>query len=54
MHEATTGSQGDAMRRQAFLFTGPAINVSYKVAYRGTREADLCAMCPEQTVAAAS
>jgi hypothetical protein len=34
--------------------TGPAINVSYKAAYRGTRETDIGGMCPEQTVAAGS
>ena len=32
--------------------TGPAISVSYRVAYRGTKETDIGPMSPEQTVAA--
>jgi len=32
--------------------TGPAVDAAYKVAYRGTRETDIGAFCPEQTVAA--
>ena len=32
--------------------TGPAISVSYRMAYRGTKETDIGPMSPEQSVAA--
>jgi len=32
--------------------TGPAVDVTYKVAYRGTKETDIGPMSPEQTIAA--
>lgn len=32
--------------------TGPAVDVTYRVAYRGTRETDIGPMSPEQTIAA--
>ncbi|MCL6629647.1 MAG: hypothetical protein K6U00_08625, partial [Armatimonadetes bacterium] len=32
--------------------TGSAVDVTYKVAYRGTKETDIGPMSPEQTIAA--
>lgn len=42
----------DTASPYADMVSGPAVDVTYRVAYRGTRETDIGPMSPEQTVAA--